>query len=437
MKTKRAFLWLATMLLSISLLACDDDSVLPGGGSDSPDNPGDPSNPTAVEWVDLGLPSGLKWASQNVGANRPEDYGNYYAWGETTTKSTYTDANYRFGSYGAYTKYCYSGWGLNGFFDNKTTLDPADDAATANMGDGARTPTYAEWQELISHTTSTWTTRNGVKGRLFTAQNGKSIFLPAAGYKRDALAADGQGGWYSSSSLTPIEEDNPAYIWHFFFNSSSQDIGGGGRTDGFSVRAVRPSNPPAEEWVDLGLPSGRLWASHNVGATTPEGYGNYYAWGETTPKSTYTDANYRFGSYGAYTKYCYSGWGLNGFFDNKTTLDPADDAATANMGDGARTPTYEEWQELLSHTTSTWTTRNGVYGRQLTASNGKSIFLPAAGYKRDALAADRQGGWYSSSSLTPIEEDNPAYIWHFFFNSSSQDIGGGGRTDGFSVRAVK
>ncbi len=239
MKTKRAFLWLATMLMSVSLLACDDDSVLPGGGSDSPDNQGDPSNPTAVEWVDLGLPSGMLWASQNVGASRPEDYGNYYAWGETTTKSTYTDANYRFGSYGAYTKYCYSGWGLNGFFDNKTTLDPADDAATANMGDGARTPTYAEWQELISHTTSTWTTRNGVKGRLFTAQNGKSIFLPAAGYKRDALAADGQGGWYSSSSLTPIEEDNPAYIWHFFFNSSSQDIGGGGRTDGFSVRAVK------------------------------------------------------------------------------------------------------------------------------------------------------------------------------------------------------
>lgn len=195
-----------------------------------------PSPASGNEFVDLGLPSGLLWASCNVGASSPEDYGNYYSWGEISTKSTYSDDNYRFGTYSAYTKYCSEGWGLNGFYDNKTTLEPSDDAATANMGDGARTPTKEEWDELVSHTTYLLTTRNGVTGCLFTGSNGKSIFLPAAGYCRGELLGDGAGGMYQASTLV---DDNPAYVWGYLFDSNQHEVWQLGRTDGYSVRAVR------------------------------------------------------------------------------------------------------------------------------------------------------------------------------------------------------
>lgn len=232
----------AAMLLCVGLWACEDELVTPtGGNSESPDNP---DNPTAVEWVDLGLPSGTKWASQNVGATSPEDYGNHYAWGETTTKSTYTEDNYRYGTYAAYTKYCAEGWGLNGFFDNKTTLEPGDDAATANMGSIARTPTKSEWDELFANTTHTWTSRNGVNGCLFTASNGKSIFLPAAGYRRGELLGDGACGMYLASTLV---DDNPAYVWGYWFDVDHQEVWQLGRTDGYSVRAVRGTGGTASQ----------------------------------------------------------------------------------------------------------------------------------------------------------------------------------------------
>jgi len=106
------------------------------------------------------------------------------------------------------------------------------------------------------------------------------------------------------------------------------------------------------EYVDLGLPSGTLWATCNVGATTPEGYGDYFAWGETTPKETYNWMTYKWGSgnesdgwlYRELTKYCSdSTYGLYGFHDNLTELLPEDDAATANWGNGWRTPTRAQW----------------------------------------------------------------------------------------------
>lgn len=105
-------------------------------------------------------------------------------------------------------------------------------------------------------------------------------------------------------------------------------------------------------WVDLGLPSGLLWAKCNVGAQKPEGFGNYYAWGETSPKEEYSWGNYAYGS-GPYelTKYCEQPlYGLYYYSDSLSTLEASDDAATVNLGEGARTPTKEEWQELKSHT---------------------------------------------------------------------------------------
>lgn len=198
---------------------------------------------TTVEWVDLGLPSGLLWATCNLGATTPEGYGDYYAWGETTMKSTYNWSTYRYcnGSSSTMTKYCdNSSYGYNGFTDNLTTLEAMDDVAAQKLGSGARMPTAAEWRELIANTTAEWTTVNGVNGRKFTAANGSSLFLPAAGCRWDGeLGPTGSYGYYKSSSLY---EGGPSYAWDFYFGEGEQSMGDGHRDYGHSVRAVRSQN---------------------------------------------------------------------------------------------------------------------------------------------------------------------------------------------------
>ena len=190
-------------------------------------------------YVDLGLPSGLLWATCNIGADAPEDYGDYFAWGETQPKDTYNWSTYQYcnGSNNTLTKYCNkSTYGYNGFTDNLTTLLPEDDAATANWGNDWRMPTKAEWQELYNHTICTRTTQNGVNGRLFTASNGNSLFVPAAGFRNgSSLSLAGSYGSYRSSSLftsTPYNE------WFFFFNSTDYYMYMGNRSYGFTVRPV-------------------------------------------------------------------------------------------------------------------------------------------------------------------------------------------------------
>ena len=171
-------------------------------------------------WVNLGLPSGTLWATCNVGANNPEDYGNYYAWGETTTKTIYSSSTYT-----------YTG--------NPTTLPSSADAATANWGNGWRMPTKAEFEELKTNCTVTWTTQNGVNGRLFIGPNSKAIFLPAAGYRLDSSLGDaGSYGRYWSSSLYSSYTD---YAWYLYFDSGSCSMYDSGRCYGRSVRAVCPS----------------------------------------------------------------------------------------------------------------------------------------------------------------------------------------------------
>ena len=168
---------------------------------------------------------------------------------------------------------------------------------------------------------------------------------------------------------------------------------------GTRASAQAPANVQA---VDLGLPSGLYWASCNIGATTPEGYGDYYAWGETETKADYSWATYKYanGDYNKLTKYC-SYNGNDGFTDDKTTLDPEDDAAHVNWGGDWRMPTRAEVDELLNNCTWTWTTQNGVNGYQVSSkTNGNSIFLPAAGFRNGtALLSARSTGYYWSSSL--------------------------------------
>lgn len=156
----------------------------------------------------------------------------------------------------------------------------------------------------------------------------------------------------------------------------------------------------AHEWIDLGLSV--KWATCNLGALSPDECGDYYAWGETTPKSSYKMENYRFRISGdsgldvILSKY--NTVSFYGNVDNKIRLEVSDDAARQNWGGTWRLPTHEEWLELLEECTWTWTTMNGMEGRNVTGPNGNSIFLPAAGnYGTSRWGVGYQGNYWSSS----------------------------------------
>lgn len=165
------------------------------------------------EYVDLGL--SVKWATCNVGASSPEDYGNYYAWGETKTKSNYSESN------------CVT------YSKNLSDIggDSRYDAARANWGGSWRLPTKKELEELKDRCTWIWTTQGGKKGCRVTGPNGNSIFLPATG-NGSSLDYAGRVGFYWSSS--------PDYnvAWDLYFTSGGQNIYFHFYHNGFSVRPV-------------------------------------------------------------------------------------------------------------------------------------------------------------------------------------------------------
>ena len=186
------------------------------------------------EYVDLGL--SVKWATCNVGASKPEEYGGYYAWGETEEKDNYDWSTYKWckGSYDTLTKYCTDG--DFGKVDNKTVLDPEDDVAHVKWGGTWRMPTRAEQDELREKCTWAWTTQNGVNGYKVTGPNGNSIFLPAAGCRNGTEADDrGSSGYYWSSSLY----SNYGYdAYYLGFGSGSCGWDNYVRRSGQSVRPV-------------------------------------------------------------------------------------------------------------------------------------------------------------------------------------------------------
>ena len=429
------------------------------------------------EYVDLGLPSGTLWATCNVGANNPEDYGDYFAWGETQPKDYYNWSTYKYcnGSATTLTKYCTNS--DFGTIDNKTVLEAADDAARANWGGSWRMPTDAELTELCEQCTWTWTTQNGVYGYKVTSKKSdytnKSIFLPAAGYRNvSSLYYAGSDGYYWSSSLLTDYPSNARFVG---FYSDYVRRSPNGRYYGYSVRPVCTQNsmsqremyiwqnggkttfvvadvdsvtftkdeeitPPTTgtengyEWVDLGLSV--KWATCNVGATKPEEYGDYFAWGEVEPKEYYDWNNYKWcnGSESTLTKYNNNS-SNNGIVDNKTQLELSDDAAHANWGSDWRMPTKEEQDELLEKCTWTWTTKNGVNGYNVTGSNGNSIFLPAAGqYYNNTFAYSNSMGYYWTSSL---ETERLGCAQNWIFNSGIVTWGSGFRFVGNSVRPVR
>ena len=482
------------------------------------------------EYVDLGLPSGLKWATWNVGAAKPEEYGDYFAWGETKPKSTYKWSTYIWcnGSSTTFTKYNTDP--ARGTVDNKVILDLEDDAARASWGGNWRMPTDPEWTELKVSTTMTWTSDyngTGVAGTIVTSNvqgyMDKSIFLPAGGFMNGSvLDARGSFGGYWSSSLNI---DNNYCAWDMECNSSGAGWLVESRYLGQTIRPVYDDRIPPESislnktslslyvgdseqlietvspdgaankvfrfstntevatingegyvtgvkpgtativvttnvggktakcevtvsapdyngyaYVDLGLPSGLKWATCNVGASKPEENGDYFAWGETDPKSVYEWTSYKWcdGDYNKLIRYCTksSYWNSPEPLDYKTTLDLEDDAARANWGGSWRMPTDAEWTELRNNCIWTWTIQSGVNGRLVTSkTNSNSIFLPPA-VSRDNMGisdAGAYGGYYWSSFL---DKNGPDSACGVYFGSGGVYRRSYYRFVGFSVRAV-
>lgn len=213
-KIKFMFRFIVLTIISsmlVGFVSCD---------SDDNDNT-TPTTGTVInghEWVNLGL--SVKWATCNVGASSPSDYGDYFAWGETTTKSEYTESNS--------TTYGKSMGDISG--------NPEYDAARANWGGSWRMPSEVEYAELRDGCTWTWTSQGGHNGYKVTGPNGKSIFLPAAGCRfGSSLYHAGTNGYYWSS--TPDESyTQGAYYLHFF--SGDHYVGWDDRLYGHAVRPV-------------------------------------------------------------------------------------------------------------------------------------------------------------------------------------------------------
>ena len=436
------------------ILYSELDSIVGFAGHDTDQN-----------FVDLGL--SVRWASRNIGAARPEDYGDYYAWGEISLKDSYTKENSK----------------MIGVSTGIISGNPEYDAARAVWGAPARIPTSEEFFELCDKCLWEWTTVNGTDGQLVTGPNGNSIFLPAAGIRRgnDTENAGEKGCYWSSS---PYEEDD-ASAYNYLFNGSGYWGSWRSRSDGLTIRAVSgdircipytgdtlrvgelsadisvmfsfvpkegitggieyssstsgkhkktmdvnkdgeyvmtldglergtkykyrsfvivggkniygeteqfitknyDDNLTKGEWIDLGLSV--KWASHNVGAEKPEDYGNYFAWGEIYPKSSYDEEN------------CTTTHKKM----NDISGDSEYDAACASWGGSARIPTDSEFKELCEKCDWKWTPRNGVNGMLVTGPNGNSIFIPAAGFRvGPALDYEEGNGFYWSS--TPSDEQN-------------------------------
>ncbi|MEY8686372.1 hypothetical protein AB9N12_09615 [Bacteroides sp. AN502(2024)] len=352
------------------------------------------------EWVDLGL--SVKWATCNVGASSPEKYGDYFAWGEITSKPAYN---------------------TNSKTDKKhlgdISGDPRYDAARANWGGKWRLPTKKEIDELHSMCTWTWTTRNGCKGCKITGPNGNSIFLPSAGFMSGRVAlGTGVCGYYWCS--TPYVDNTLKYAYEFNFNQKNYSaISRDRRPFGKSIRAVfdDSANSTVCKYVDLGLSV--KWATCNVGASSPSDYGNYYTWGETTTKSKYTVGNCK-----TWNKH------LGDIAGNRQY-----DVARANWGAPWRLPTKAEVQELIDNCTWTKTTLGGHNGYKVTSKiNGNSIFLPAAGW-RSGTSFNSKSETCTFWCSTPGEGGGPN-AYYLYFDNLNHGVGRIERYYGLSIRPV-
>ena len=486
------------------------------------------------EYVDLGLESGNKFASTNLGAEKPGDPGHFYAWGELEPKENYTWSTYLWcnGTKDSISKYNGDD-GFTSFADDNYN----DDIVRQEWGGEWRTPTEADWQELMDNNKFKWTWiyKDGSYGYEVTSKKSgytdQSIFLPVTGVRDGTSKSFTNKGYYWSSSLSMSDSGSYENGLGLNISSSVYSVGKSSRALGMAIRPVvgkyesktltklsinpttitlavgmvrhlhveaEPQNATipdhvwgssnwdvatvskdgmvtamspgtatimaitydddlsptctvivkdeselAPEAVDLGLPSGIMWASKNVGATVPEDYGDYFAWGETEPyyepgtmdapvwksgKTGYNWPSYKWtmndGIRGHVTKYTSK--------DHLSLLEPQDDAATVTWGDNWRTPTSDELVELHDNCSWRFEERNGVRGLLVTSKipgyTDKSIFLPQAGsYGEKGLAGVNTRDQYWTSS------GNEALAYDLI---SLGGYGADQRSNGYSIRPV-
>lgn len=448
------------------------------------------------EYVDLGL--SVKWATCNIGASSPEDKGDEFAWGETTTKQKYSSNTYKFYRnkdeviWGikalGLTKYNVTDWVDK--TDNKRVLDKEDDAAYVNWGNNWHTPTIEEFNELIDKCSWQPTTINGIQGYKITSKvkgyTNNSIFLPST-ITLDELEAFLQeevievsqtdrdfilsGGTYWTSSINT--EEYPDGAWQLIMDNTEYEMQSDYRFHGNCIRPVlnkkiskvssstsnniealnnqKPSTEDkvakivdSHEYVDLGLSV--KWATCNVGASRPEDFGDYYAWGEIRKKIKYTWDNYSFRKSGktendvVFNKY--NTIEKYGIIDNKTTLELKDDVAQVLWGGNWKIPTRTEFEELYDSNKCewTWVEMNGVEGYRITSKIdgyiGNYIFLPAAGMNQKSKSASLGHYWTATLDYeAPINANKLTFgkVYTSFGNIFPDE---GYRLNGYSVRPV-
>ena len=309
---------------------------------------------TTYQYVDLGLPSGIKWANMNIGATQPSDFGNRYAWGETTPKdvNSYSWENYIHcaGTNNDLTKYCFSSiWGHNGYTDELTTLEATDDAATVNWGEGWRMPTDEECQELYNNCYASWDTQNGVVGVTLTSRsNGNSIFIPI-----DPEENNGTHYWSSSFGT---DDDDPTMGKTLYLNASNQIVSSGGdqRNRPNAIRPVyAPSNTASSnntftddrdgqtyKFVTIG---NQIWMAENLRYNNNLTVDTEGETSDTDPYIYYPDGNVaNFGTYG----YLYN-WpaAMNG--ESASEANPS--GVQGICPSGWHLPSNAEWTQLKDY----------------------------------------------------------------------------------------
>lgn len=371
--------------------------------------------------VDMGL--SVKWSAYNMGAHSPEEYGNYYAWGEVNTKTAFTWGTYKWCDDKKYSDPYFTKYNTDpnrnsghAMCDDLFRLELEDDVAFMVISNNWRIPTAGEVSQLISSCTWVKTKYKGVEGFAATSKKtGKSLFFPCDNTEK-----------YWASDLD-MSNTSRAYTIYFSDDWDKPSPGSIARATAALVRPVRRQPVPStdsREAVDLGLSV--KWANMNIDAMSKYDKGGYYAWGETKEKAIYSWATYKWanGSWDTITKYEASG----------SVLEPLDDVASVKWGNGWRMPTQDELGRLL--TSCQWnrvgydTEKGWVFGYQVTGSNGNSIFLPAAGTSN----GENVGRYWTSTGLyagsarqlfiDPTGEITPAW-------------GAPNRCYGFTVRAVK
>ena len=373
-----------------------------------------------LQAVDLGLPSGTLWANMNVGATAPELAGGYYAWGETAKKDWYDNNTYLYGDDSE-----------TPFYTLGDIRGTQYDVAHTELGGDWVMPTAEQFEELFNECDFEYVTRKGIPGYKLIGPNGNSIFLPLTGwYYEDYLSSFGNSSYYwtSGTGLTSYDNEPCALSFYIMGQNTSYDAPYYGQP----VRAVinQSQTPAGPVAVDLGLPSGTKWANMNVGATAPEDYGDYFAWGETEVKDEYSWVNYTH-SNGTYDTCTDIGVDIAG----KTEYD----AATANLGTDWQMPTWEQFTELVEKTTNTWTTQNGVNGWLYTEkNNGNSIFLPAAGNREDTFYDVGTWGYYWTSMLSQEVQNTYYLALEFkFYKDGILDDNACLRNTGLPIRPVQ